>query len=398
MARGDGGLSGAAAPRPRPDRVLMTADTQGGVWTHALELAAALSRSGVATALAVMGGPLSPGARAAAAAIPGLELVESAYRLEWMDDPWDDVAAAGDWLLDLEERTRPDLVHLNGYCHAALPFRAPRVVVGHACLLSWWRAVHRRPAPVRYDRYRARVAEGLRAAEAVVAPSASMLSALAGEYGALGLGRGHVIPHARDRRRFLPGAKERFIFAAGRLWDEAKNLAALEKVAPHLPWPVLVAGSDVAPGGVGRRAGESLCSLGWMSEGELAWWMGRAAIYAFPARYAPFGMSVLEAGLSGCALVLGDLPSLREVWGNAAVYVPAGDPGALLGALAHLVRDVARREALGALARRRAVRFSPHAMARRYLEVYAVALAARRPAASQVCPPSTPTPCGTPCE
>ncbi|WP_437689259.1 glycosyltransferase family 4 protein [Sorangium sp. So ce176] len=397
MARGDGGPTPAAAA-PRPGRVLMTADPHGGVWTYAIELAGALSRAGVATVLATMGGPLSDGARAAAAAVRGLELVEGAYRLEWMDDPWDDVAAAGEWLLDLEERTRPDLVHLNGYCHAALPFRAPRVVVAHACVLSWWRAVHRLPPPVRHDRYRARVAEGLRAAEAVVAPSAAMLSALSGEYGALGVGRGHVIPHARDRRRFAPAAKEAFVFAAGRLWDEAKNLAALEKVAPRLPWPVLVAGSDVAPGGLGRRTGESLCSLGWMSEGELAWWMGRAAIYAFPARYEPFGMSVLEAGLSGCALVLGDLPSLREVWRDAAVYVPADDPAALAGALDQLIRDAARRDALGALARRRAVRFSPRAMARRYLDVYAVALAARPPAPRRGSPPPSPTPRGTPCE
>lgn len=398
MARGDGGTSGAAAPRPRPERVLMTAEPHGGVWTYALELAGALSRAGVATVLAALGEPLSPAARAAAAAIPGLELVEGACRGEWTDDPWDDVAAAGDWLLGVEERTRPDVVHLNGTCHAALPFRAPRVVVAHACALSWWRAVRRRPAPVRYERYRARVAEGLRAAEAVVAPSAAMLSALAGEYGALGVGRGHVIPHARDRRRFAPAEKEGFVFAAGRLWDEAKNLAALEKVAPRLPWPVLVAGSDVAPGGVGRRTGESLCSLGWVSEGELAWWLGRAAIYAFPARYQPFGMSILEAGLSGCALVLGDLPSLREIWRDAAVYVPADDAGALAGALDQLIRDAARREALGALARRRAVRFSPRAMARRYLDVYALALAARPPAPRRDGPPPPPSPRGTPCE
>ncbi|XYH97847.1 glycosyltransferase family 4 protein [Sorangium sp. So ce1128] len=398
MAPADGGPPGAAAPRPRPGRVLMTADAHGGVWTSALELAAALARAGVATVLATLGGPLSPAAREAAAAIPGLELAESDYRLEWMDDPWDDVAAAGDWLLALEARTQPDLIHLNGYCHAALPFRAPRVVVAHSCVLSWWRAVYRRPAPLRYARYRARVAEGLGAAAAVVAPSAAMLRSLAGDYGALGVGRGHVIPHARDRRRFVPAAKEAFVFAAGRLWDEGKNLAALEKVAPRLAWPVLVAGSDVAPGGVGRRTGESLCSLGWMSEGELAWWMGRAAIYAFPARYEPFGMSILEAGLSGCALVLGDLPSLREVWRDAAVYVPADDPVALAGALDQLIRDAARRDALGALARRRAVRFSPRAMARRYLDVYAVALAAWPPVPRRGSPPPSPTPCGTPCE
>jgi glycogen(starch) synthase len=44
-----------------------------------------------------------------------------------------------------------------------------------------------------------------------------------------------------------------------------------------------------------------------------------------PARYEPFGLSVLEAALSGCALVLGDIASLREVWGGAACYVRPGD-------------------------------------------------------------------------
>ena len=59
----------------------------------------------------------------------------------------------------------------------------------------------------------------------------------------------------------------------------------------------------------------------------------RAAIYALPARYEPFGLSALEAALSGCALVLGDIPSLREVWGDAAVFVPPDDAGGLRDAL-----------------------------------------------------------------
>ncbi|MEB3829625.1 glycosyltransferase [Phormidium sp. CCY1219] len=57
-----------------------------------------------------------------------------------------------------------------------------------------------------------------------------------------------------------------------------------------------------------------------MSPEELSHWYARAAIYAFPARYEPFGLSVLEAALSGCALVLGDIPRLREMWGDAAVF------------------------------------------------------------------------------
>ena len=36
----------------------------------------------------------------------------------------------------LERRLRPDVVHLNGYTHGALPWRAPVLVVGHSCVLG----------------------------------------------------------------------------------------------------------------------------------------------------------------------------------------------------------------------------------------------------------------------
>ena len=57
-------------------------------------------------------------------------------------------------------------------------------------------------------------------------------------------------------------------------------------------------------------------------------WLRRATIFALPARYEPFGLSALEAGLAGCALVLGDIP-MREVWHDAAMFVPPEQPAAL---------------------------------------------------------------------
>ena len=36
--------------------------------------------------------------------IAGLALHESRWQLEWMESPWDEVDAAGDWLLELERR------------------------------------------------------------------------------------------------------------------------------------------------------------------------------------------------------------------------------------------------------------------------------------------------------
>jgi glycogen synthase len=144
-----------------PLRILMTADTVGGVWTYALELARALAPRDVRVDLATMGDRPTPAQRREAREVPGLELFESSFRLEWMEAPWDDVARAGEWLLGLEERLRPDVVHLNGFAHGALPWRAPVLVVGHSCVLSWWQAVRGCPAPPEWDQYRAAARAGL---------------------------------------------------------------------------------------------------------------------------------------------------------------------------------------------------------------------------------------------
>jgi glycogen(starch) synthase len=126
---------------PLPRKVLMTADTVGGVWTYAIDLARGLAERGVEVALATMGDPLNDSQREKADRIPRLRVFESTFKLEWMEEPWRDVEKAAEWLLRLEDRVRPDLIHLNGYAHGALPWSAPKVMVGHSCVLSWWRAV-----------------------------------------------------------------------------------------------------------------------------------------------------------------------------------------------------------------------------------------------------------------
>lgn len=359
---------------PPVRRILMTADTVGGVWTYALELCHALARFGVRVELATLGAPLSLAQWAEAGEVPGLSVHESRYQLEWMDDPWEDVRASGEWLLELEARLRPDLIHLNGYCHGALPFQAPVLMVAHSCVLSWWEAVNGESAPERYARYREEVARGLRAARCVVAPSAAMLSAAERLYGPFRASR--VIANARGAGSFPPGKKEPFVLAAGRLWDEAKNLSALEAIAPRLPFPVKVAGETQHPGGGVSARTLHVEPLGRLTPSELAEHMGRAAIYALPARYEPFGLSVLEAALAGCALVLGDIPSLREVWGDAALFVHPDDGEGLARALRALMTSPAERERRAELARARALTFTPRRMAEAYLQLYA-ALGAR---------------------
>jgi len=123
----------------------------------------------------------------------------------------------------------------------------------------------------------------------------------------------------------------------------------------------------------------SVQCLGQLAPTDLAVWQGSAAIFALPARYEPFGLSALEAGLAGCALVLGDIPSLREVWGDAAVFVPPDQPDALAQVLQRLIADVSWRERMAQRARVCALRYTPERMAREYVALYARLMRMRAP-------------------
>ena len=347
-------------------KILMTADSVGGVWQYALGLMRALPQHRFV--LATMGAPLSPAQTGEVARLRNVEVHPSSFALEWMENPWRDVESAATWLLQLARDFAPDVVHLNNYAHGALDWRAPVVVVGHSCVASWFEAVQKQSAPASWNRYRQEIARGLRAADVVVAPTRAMLGELEKHYGPFA--RTAVIFNGRDAAVYAPAAKENYVLAAGRLWDEAKNIGALARVAPRLNWPVCVAGNNRHPDG-GEIQLQNVCALGVLNADEMRDWLGRAAIYALPARYEPFGLSVLEAGLSGCALVLGDIASLREVWGDAAIFVAPDDENALQSAIAQLIDDESLRREMGARALVRAREFSPEAMARVYSEVYA---------------------------
>jgi glycosyltransferase involved in cell wall biosynthesis len=356
-------------------RVLMTADPIGGVWTYALELIGALAEHHVDVVLATMGAPLSAAQRRAVHRLPNAVLAESGFALEWMPDPWRDVDAAAAWLRGLAQRHGPDVVHVNGFAHAAAGFDAPVLCAAHACAVTWMRAVRGCEPGREWAEYRARVVRGLLAADELVAPTGAILEAILGAHGVIRGGR--VIPNGREAAAFPPGHKEPFVLAAARRWDEAKGLPTLEACAGAVRWPIRVAGPLAGPGGAERRTGR-VVPLGALEPEELARWMGRASIYALPARYEPFGLTALEAALAGCTLVLGELETLREVWGPCAVYVPPDDPPALAFELEALIRDPLRRGALGARARARAIGLTPQRMAEAYRGVYDELLGAER--------------------
>jgi len=355
--------------------ILMTTDPIGGVWQYSLELCRELAKRDVSVVLAIMGRRLERGERVLISALHNVELCESTYKLEWMSEPWSDVKAAGRWLLDLESRFQPSLIHLNQYSHGALAWKVPALVVGHSCVYSWFEAVKGAPPGAEWRSYREAVRSGLQGADLVTAPSRSMLASLEKHYGRFTAAE--PIYNGRSGARFAPGKKEDVIFTAGRLWDEAKNIASLNSIAGKIPWPIYAAGESRAPDGRPSLVDGPIL-LGHLDAEMLAHWFSRAAIFISPARYEPFGLSALEAALSGCALVLGDTESLREIWHDAALFVRPEDPEAIRATVLDLIAKPSLREDFSRRARKRAGSFTPERMARAYLEIYAKLLRGQR--------------------
>ncbi|MGY3454214.1 glycosyltransferase family 4 protein [Bradyrhizobium sp. USDA 4353] len=355
-------------------RILMTTDTVGGVWSYATSLATTLAARGADIHLVTLG----PAPRADQRAMlqgTSVQLVETNLALEWQDPDACDLDHARRVLLTLEREIEPDLVHLNSFREATFDWRAPVLVVAHSCVHSWGLACQETDflEEPRWQRYRALVAEGLRQADAWVAPSCAF-----GEV----IGRiyqphrpGALIWNGTAAVGQAPTSKDTFVLAAGRMWDKAKNLLVLAECADGLPCSVRVAGAGTDT----TDAPSSLQQLGELAHAELRDWMSRAAIFASPALYEPFGLSVLEAASAGCALVLADIPTFRELWQDAALFVVPTDSRALRSTLSWLATDHRARTTLQDAARQRAARYTLSRMATSYGELYGNLLAQAAP-------------------
>ena len=349
-------------------RVLVTTDAVGGVWTYSLDLARGLAAKDVATVLAVMGPSPSADQLEQVRAIPGLSLIDTGLPLDWTAADEAGIIEAGAAVRDLAATFEADLVHLNSPALAAAGrFPAPVVGACHSCLATWWTAVKDGPLPEDFAWRTRLLRRGMLACDALIAPTRAFAEATAGAYGVRRL---QVVWNGREPPAAAAApAREPIVLTSGRLWDEGKNLALLDAAAGLASTPVLAAGPLAGPNGA-RLELRHVQPLGRLSPAEMAAWLRRAPVYATAARYEPFGLGVLEAAQAGCALVLSNIPTLRELWDGAAVFVPTDDAGGFARAFERLAGNAGDCARLGARARARATRYSVDGMTAGALAVY----------------------------
>ena len=376
--------------------VLMTTDTVGGVWTYALDLGRELVRAGVRVTLAVIGP--APGAEACAQAeAAGLQVRDLGGELDWTADSEAQVAASAARLVALATELRPHLLHLNSPALAAFgAFPVPVLAACHSCVATWWSAV-KGDAPTPPDlAWRARLtARGYAAADALLAPSRAFAAATQAAYTLPSMPHvvlngssdlpSHVPPvesgspplrsgggGATRMRRDGGGvaAVTAWVFTAGRLWDEGKDVATLDRAVGRAALHTVAAGPLSGPGAQTVELTHVACP-GRLSAAELGAHLAGLPIFVSASLYEPFGLAVLEAAQAGCPLVLSDIATFRELWDEVAVFFPPGDDLALAAQLRALAAAPNRHTALGDAARHRAARYTAVAMADATLQLYA---------------------------
>ena len=353
--------------------VLITSDTVGGVWTYTQELVTGLVERGHSVTLVSFGRLPSPHQTDWVRTLSALDYRPTEYRLEWMEVAERDIEESRSYLELLVREVQPEVLHLSQYCYGDLRVDVPRIVVAHSDVVSWWVGVHGNEpdATPWMRRYREHVVSGLQAADLVVAPSQWMLDAVAQYYGQLREGR--VIYNGLTPERFdLERQKEEFALAVGRVWDEGKHVSLLLERSSSLPTRIV--GWNQEPGR--EKKAFPACPanvelLGPKSQAELRDLYATAAIYVATSRYEPFGLAPLEAALSGCVLVMNDIPVFPELWGDAALYFEKDQADDLARVLGELRGNPELRRESGAKAFRRArQKFTASRMVAEYEAAY----------------------------
>ncbi len=329
-------------------RLLLTTDAVGGVWRYSLDLAHGLRVRGIEVVLAVLG-PAADAAQRRAA--EGITLVQTGLPLDWTAEDPEALEQTSMRLATLAALTGVSGVHLHA---PALVGRArwpvPVIAVAHSCVGTWWRAMRDGAPPGDFAWRITATGAGLRAADAVIAPSRAHAEAVRGVYGTVPI----IVVHNGSDPEAATAVRDRAVLTAGRLWDEAKGAAAIDRAAAGLGAPVRAAGPVAGPNGA-RIELRHVVALGHLDAAAMARAYASASVFVSMARYEPFGLSVLEAAQAGMRLVLADIPTFRELWDGAATFVADAD------ALPAALRAALDAEGDGG-ARARALRFTRDAM------------------------------------
>jgi glycosyltransferase involved in cell wall biosynthesis len=97
---------------------------------------------------------------------------------------------------------------------------------------------------------------------------------------------------------------------------------------------------------------------GFVGDEELVKLLNSSKLFVFPSRKEGFAQAVSQAMGCGLCCILSDIPPLKEVYGEAAVFFSVDQPSALAEKIRHMLGEEDERKMFSERARRLAERFS----------------------------------------
>jgi glycosyltransferase involved in cell wall biosynthesis len=259
------------------------------------------------------------------------------------------------------------------------PTRCPLVVTIHDLVTSELPALH----PARSRRMQRLQLEALERAAAVLTVSGSTAEALRAR--GVDNGRIHVAPNGLTRFPTVddpPVPPGPFVLAIGSLEPRKGHDLLLRAVATAglgdirivFAGPPVGRSEQIEALAVELGLADRLLLLGTVQDSVLAGLYRDALLLCMPSLAEGFGLPVLEAMSFGTPVLASDLPALREVAGEAAVFAVVGDSDDLAHKLGRVVSDEQLRSRLAHEGRARASLFTWDATAEQTFQAYRAAL------------------------
>ncbi|MFI1727617.1 glycosyltransferase [Streptomyces sp. NPDC020489] len=372
-----------SATDPRPRVLHLTQPVAGGVARVVTDLVRAQLAAGLEVAVACPAGAFADGLRALGADVRRWRATRS---------PGPSLFGEVRQLAQVIEEVRPELVHAHSAKaglagRLAIRGRVPTVFQPHAWSFEAVDGVTAALA-LKWERW------GARWASRVVCVSAAERAT--GVRAGIA-GRWSVVPNGIDPARFRPaavdtvrasllpdvGPADPLVVCVGRLCRQKGQdvlLDAWEAVRERVPRARLVfVGDGPERDRLAARAPESVVFAGAVAD-PVPWYQA-ADLVVLPSRWEGMALAPLEAMACGRPVVLTDVDGAREsLPPDLAPHclVPPEAPAALAGAVAELLLDPLRREALGHQGRRHVlsthdVRHTTEAVAGVYRELLGTA-------------------------
>jgi len=180
--------------------------------------------------------------------------------------------------------------------------------------------------------------------------------------------RAHVVLYVGSlfTRRHIPELIDGFARAARRRPDIRLAIVGDNRTTPRIDVEALVRASGVA---------DRINLRSYVPDEMLAALYGEARAFVFLSEYEGFGLTPLEALGAGVPIVVLDTPVAREVYRDAACYVPSPDPSLVAAAIDRVLGDEAERTRILTAAARLLPRYSWQTCAARVLDALTTAAA-----------------------